>query len=92
MFLNVGNDVLNKTTQETPQNETAQTIVEIRHNNPHKTTASTRVKLTSKQKTPAPTERQNSKPTPIVAYEEYEYIPPRVESEQTQGGTPSYNT
>ena len=38
-FLSVGNDILNKTTQENPHKETAQIRVEVKHSNPTKTTA-----------------------------------------------------
>ena len=38
-FLSVGNDILNKTTQEIPHKETAQMRVEVKHSNPTKTTA-----------------------------------------------------
>ena len=58
--------------------------VEVKHNNPPKTNTSPRVELPINLPTPAP--------TPIVAYENDKYAPPRVESEPTYRGTPYYNT
>ena len=66
--------------------------MEVKHRNPPKTTASPRVKLPSNRQTSAPTESQNSKPTPIIVYKEDEYTPPSMEEDPIQGGTSSYNT
>ena len=66
-------DIFKKNTnpQEFPHKETSQTRVEEKHNNPHKTTTSPRVKIPRYLQTPAPTARKTSKPhipTPIVEY------------------------
>ena len=65
----VGNDILNKTTQETIHKDTVQTRLEVKHSNQPKTTVYTMVQLSSKRQTQAPTEIQNLKPTPFVSYE-----------------------
>ena len=57
-------------------------------------TASMRVKLLINLPTPSPTSRQYPKshpPTYIVAYEEENYTPIRVETDLIYGRTPSYN-
>ena len=77
---------------ETPHKDTAKTRVEVKPSNLPKTTASTRVKLNSKQKASAPTKSQISKPTVTVTYEEEEYTPLRLEVDPIQRVTTSNNT
>ena len=55
----VGNDILNKTTQETIHKDTVQTRLEVKHSNQPKTTKPSRVKIPRKQQTPAPKSRKN---------------------------------
>ena len=69
------------TPQKYPQRDTSQTRVDVKHRNTPKTTATPRVKPPIKRQNPAPIYKQNSKPTPIVAYEKYKYT--------THRGTPS---
>ena len=73
MFLSGGNVIINKTAQEPSHKEASQTRVEVKNRNPPKTTSSPTVKLPRKLKTPAPIERKNSKPKPIVTYKEDKY-------------------
>ena len=63
--------------------------MDIKHINPPNTIASPRVKLPEQRQTLVHTERQNLKPTPIIVYEEDDYIPLRVEAEPIHGGTTS---
>ena len=63
-------------------------MVEAKHRNSTKTTTSLRVKIPSKLKAPAPIERQNSKPTPIVTYEEDNFTPLSVDTEKIHRGRP----